>query len=396
MNTASSAISFAWLVLIGAVLAAVFLASRAFGSTDGVIPLFGRWDVVACCLIATLPLSLFAVDLLRNTRGIVKLCIACGLLALAIIMVSVAQSINLAGGLGMGSLTLVRGTVATISMIILLLVCRVLGAEIQLPAYLTSSWRPKAMLIAIAFLIPAAYADAVADGIRIDLENSLDSRRFATAERQARTMAEIVPGGIVHDKALLSLIPELQRTVEQMEEEVRRPLRTQPPIAEVGRRITLLMHLDRLDDALQLLSPLRRDPRFRPTCLDYQGLCWQRQEHFSKSLAAYQSAVAYWQTQPDSDRKQLSLASAWKGVGFAARRLGKRTLEEHAYQTLVDLSPTAESHLLLAQCYSEHQKTKLAGQHAALAVELDPNLQAQSASMLTSMSRDHFGCLQLP
>jgi hypothetical protein len=90
------------------------------------------------------------------------------------------------------------------------------------------------------------------------------------------------------------------------------------------------------------------------------------------------------------------LASAWKGIGYAARRLSERSLEEHAYQELVKLVPSGENHLLLAQCYREHQKTQLAATHSSIAMQLNPSLRDESQSMMASMSSDHFGCLQVP
>jgi hypothetical protein len=76
--------------------------------------------------------------------------------------------------------------------------------------------------------------------------------------------------------------------------------------------------------------------------------------------------------------------------------LGDRRLEEQAYQTLVQLAPTAENHFLLATSYKEHQKTSLAAENAQLAAELDPQYAEQARSMLTQLSRDHFSCFLVP
>lgn len=157
-----------------------------------------------------------------------------------------------------------------------------------------------------------------------------------------------------------------------------------------------LMQLDRNSEALELLEPLTQGPNFQPISLDYQGLCWQRMECFRESLDAYQQAVQYWQTQPPTPRQRESLASAWKGVGFAARRLHERRVQVNAYQQLVEVAPSAANHLLLAQCYREHQQTRLASEHASIAEALDPSVQPQSQSMRSSMSTDHFGCWLVP
>lgn len=383
-------------VYLVTVLAAVILSSSLLSSGDGVVMLFARWDVLACSVMATFPFVLLFSAYFRPTSRLRRLGIGCGCFAGAVVAIVLSRSLSVSGSVEFVSLTFIRWVVATAIALAVLIVCSIFPGATQQPDLSAKSWWAVAMVGAFAMFVPAAYVDALTDGIRIDLENSLKERRYVLAERQARTMAELKRSGSVHGRDLAGLVVELRQTVDKLEAEVRRPLAVRAPVADIGRRITLLMHLDRFEDALRLLSPLRRDARFQSICLDYQGLCWQRLQQYRNSLDAYQSAVAYWSRQPESDRKRLSLASAWKGIGFAARRLSQRTLEEQAYRTLVDLSPTAESHFLLAQCYSEHQKTQLAADHSTIAVQLDPKMKAQSESMLTSMSRDHFGCLQIP
>lgn len=386
------------LACLTAIVVTVALMTRGLSGVNGVVALFGRWDVLTCSLMAAMPLVLLIVNDYPDIRRRLRFAIACGSLAVTVMIVCVAVSLD--GSLGFGlaaALMCCRWAIATASlMAVVMLACALFGCTLRLPMFAKKSWSMLLLLVLFAVFVPVAYTDAVADGVRIDLENSLDSGRFALAQRQAWTLSELTPRGMIRDQPLTTLVSELDQTVSRLEAEVRRSLSPRPPISEVGRRITSLMHLDRMEDALRLLNPLARNPQFRPICLDYQGLCWQRLEQYSKSLDAYQSAVAYWQSQPGSDQKRVSMASAWKGVGFAARRLSDRSLEEHAYRTLVELSPTAESHFLLAQSYSDHQKTKLAAKHSAIAVQLDPQWRSQSESMLISMSRDHFGCLQIP
>ncbi len=396
MNESLKNLSRGWLIPFVVTVTTLLLAGIVFSTPDGVLVLFGRWDVMACSILAVMPFAVLATNCRRIEHRGLRLCTGLGCLVAAAVFIALVQSFHASGGMAVVTLALFRSAVAFLLMMAVVLACASVGAELRLPAFARRSWSTLVMLALFALLVPAAYVDAVADGIRIDLENSLKSRRFALAERQARTMLELTPGSNVNGITLAILLREVRQSVRHLNAEIHRPLQLGAPVAAIGRRITVLMHLDRLDDALRLLSPLARNPAFQPICLDYQGLCWQRKRQYTKSLAAYQAAVAYWEWQPVSDRKRSSLASAWKGIGFAARHLGRRTQEERAYRTLVELSPTAESHFLLAQCYSEHQKTKLAAEHAAIATQLDPKLQVQSESMLTLMSRDHFGCLQIP
>lgn len=386
----------AWFVYVAAVVAAVILANSILGSASGIVVLFGRWDVLACSCMAAFPLALLSSNYLHEVPNIQRLVISSGYSAVAVVAIAFSRSFSVSGSGEFLLLALFRMMVATAIVSTAVIICSSFPSLVRSPLFLSKSWWTAGMLAAFAILVPAAYVDAVTDGIRIDLENSLAERRYALAEHQAQTMLELKPSVSVNGRQVTVLHSELRQTVRNLESELQKPIAARAPIGDVARRITLLMHLDRFEDALRLLGPLRRDARFVPTCLDYQGLCWQRLQQYPESLDAYENSVAYWSTQPDSDRKRVSLASAWKGIGFASRHLGQRTMEEQAYRTLVDLSPTAENHFLLAQCYSEHQKSVLAAEHSTIAMQLNPKLRVQSESMLTSMSRDHFGCLQIP
>ena len=245
-------------------------------------------------------------------------------------------------------------------------------------------------------VVPAAYADAVATNLRTELQDSLNGQRLALAKRQADQLRQLKPHWKVHQTSIQRLQRELQQAVEQLHFEAADPLPNSAPLPLVGRRITVLVQLGRYREALQLAKPLTVGEHFHPIALDYCGLCYQRLEQPKKSLLAYRRAIDYWDAQPASDAQRRGLASALKGVAFAARRLEKRRLEEQSYRRLVDIAPSAESHFLLAQCYREHQKASLAAAHAGTAIELDPAYQQQAAGILSSLSRDHFGCLQVP
>ncbi|TWT73007.1 tetratricopeptide repeat protein [Allorhodopirellula solitaria] len=386
----------AWFAYLAAVLTVIAFCCLALSTGEGVLWEYGRWDVLACSFLAAMPLSLMLAQTTRNASPGWRFSVFCGCLLIAFAFAVIPPSIGRFTQLSLGWLTVCRCLVAVASMTAVAIAATWIYRGESLPVPIQRSWKMFLMMSLFAAFVPAAYVDAVADGLRADLENSLQSRRFALAYRQSKVLWQLDPGLQVQNKPLAQQIPQLQRAVSQLAAEASRPLPSDASVAEIGQRVTILMHLDENEEALRLLKPLTRGARFQPIGLDYQGLCWQRLRQYRESLSAYQDAVSYWTQQPDSDRKQVSLASAWKGIGFAARHLSQRSLEEEAYRTLVELAPSAENHFLLAQCYSEHQKSKLAAEHSAIAVRLNPDLQPESTSMLTSMSRDHFGCLQIP
>ncbi|EMI16005.1 putative membrane protein [Rhodopirellula maiorica SM1] len=375
---------------------AVAVSSVLLSDASGVVHVFGRWDVVACAFLAALPLALIAVQPFCQFARWQQLISSLGCVIVAAAITTFAASITQLPEQSVITLTVCRSVIAIAAMMAVAFLGAVMVPSPRLPVFAENAWLSLAMLVALAILIPAAYADSVADGIRIDLERSIETRRFALANQQAEQFAQLNPSGMVHQKSVRKVQLELEDVVAKLETEARRPVSAEAPVPVLGQRVTVLMHLDRNEEALQLLEPLTRGDRFQPISLDYKGLCFQRLNQMSESLDAYQQAVAYWESQPASDTRRSSLASAWKGIGFAARRLDQRTLEEQAYRKLVEVAPTAANHLLLAQCYREHQKTHLAAEQSTKAMQLDPTMQSQSESILSSMSMDHFGCLQVP
>ena len=396
MNSPPLTFRRAWLVHLTMASIAAAVSSTLLSGSGSVVQVFGRWDVVACAFFAAVPLVFIAVQSLCEFAHWQKMFGAMGCVAVAVVIAVFASSITQLPDQSVITLTVCRSLIAFAVMMAVALMGAVVTTPPRLPVFTEKGWLSVTMLVALTILIPAAYADAVADGIRIDLERSLETRRFALAKQQAEQFVQLNPSGMVHQKSVRKVRQELQSVVANLRAEVGRPISADAPVAALGRRITVLMHLDHNEEALRLLEPLTRSDRFQPISLDYKGLCFQRLQQMPQSLDAYQAAVAYWESQPASDTKRSSLASAWKGIGFAARRLDQRTLEEQAYRALVEVAPAAESHLLLAQCYREHQKTRLAAEHAAMAMQLDPAMQSQSESILSSMSMDHFGCLQVP
>ncbi len=396
MNPSSFTFRWGWIAHCSIAIGAVAVCNMLLSMSHGVVQVFGRWDVVACAFFAAIPLALWVVQFFCEFASWQKLGIAFGGVAVAVTITVFAASITQLPDQSVITLTVCRSVIAMLVMMAVAFAGTTVMPSPRLPLFAENGWLPVAMLFALTILVPAAYADAVADGIRIDLERSLESRRFGLANRQSEQFAQLNPSGLIHQKSVQKVQQELEAIVAKLNTEVRRPIFADAPVAVLGRRITVLMHLDRNEEALQLLEPLTDGDRFEPISLDYKGLCHQRLNQMSQSLEAYQAAVAYWESQPASQSKRSGLASAWKGIGFAARRLDQRTMEEQAYRELVAVAPTAESHLLLAQCYREHQKTRLAAEHSAMAMQMDPAMQSQSESILSSMSMDHFGCLQVP
>lgn len=383
---------------------ATLILTWLFANRDGSVRVFGRWDVIGCGCLASLPLVTIVAVRISSWSRFHRLMFAVGCTALALLISVIGAFIVVAPGLSMIPIAFCRGTIAINAVMATRIVLDLIGFKhstrgdsgLLFGATPADATTTTAVMVGLAFLIPMAYADGVADGLTKDLQQSLDSRRYALATRQAFQISQLLPGQKVNRKPVQTVHQELNAVVIRLTAEVARAIPSQTSSADSGTRITLLMHLDRNLEALSLLEPLTNDSQFRPIALDYQGLCHQRLQQYSQSLASYKAALADWQSHQPNHKTRSGLASAWKGIGYAARRLDQRTLEENAYRDLVRIMPSAENHLLLAQCYREHQKTRLAATHSSIAMRLDPELSRESESMLASMSTDHFGCMQVP
>jgi tetratricopeptide (TPR) repeat protein len=85
-----------------------------------------------------------------------------------------------------------------------------------------------------------------------------------------------------------------------------------------------------------------------------------------------------------------------RGIAYAERKLGRYPQAEAAYQRLLELSPTADTHFLLAKFYEDTQRADLARQHARRAMRLAPErYEASGQELINSLAVRHFGCFSV-
>ncbi|QDV71390.1 Tetratricopeptide repeat protein [Rosistilla carotiformis] len=372
------------------------------------ILVFARVDVLVCSLFLSLPLAL---EWLRRGRsaspGISAAAMFCGWGSTAALMVWAASTLP-RGEFSEWSLVAIRGAiglcVASGSVGFANLVARLAGDRRDRDPSMSpdgdiervlSAWPRRTIFAGLWILVPAVYAHAVAADLQKALTESLQNQRIALAARQADQLSQLVPTQTIDGTPLVTLLPQLQQRRTQLIDQLADAAEP-TSLGEIAQQITTLVQLERHGEALRRIEPLTHGANFHPVALDYQGLCFQRMERPEESMAAYRRSLEFWMSQPDSDAKTAGLVSGYKGIGFAARRLQMRLLEEQAYQQLVEIAPTGEHHFLLAQCYREHQKTRLASEQFQAAMQRDPSMQSQIEAILATLSMDHFSCLSVP
>jgi len=375
---------------------AILVVIKLFSASNDVLMLYGRWDVVVVTFAAVSTLACviprsFCVRTIWHASFVIL-----ALIMIAGCLVLLASSVHVLGNDSLPAMTMLRCSFAFVVMMAVFVLNDVFFRQESFGWFRDNAVSANVLFLVVAIAIPATYVDTLSEGFHNDLEQALDSNRYAIAYRYSAILTQLNPRGMVRGESLHVIANQLGKMVGDFEAAVRDPIPRNASIAERRNRVTLLMHLDRNRQALVELQSFTQGPQFQPISLDYCGLCFQRLEMYSQSLAAYQASVSYWKTQDEGNRRKAGLVSGWKGIGYAARRLNQRRLEENAYQELVHVSPSAAHHLLLAQCYRDHQKTSLAAEHYAITSELDPGLMSQSQAMLSNMSRDHFGCWNVP
>ncbi|KLU04042.1 hypothetical protein RISK_004011 [Rhodopirellula islandica] len=373
---------------------------------NGHIEWFGRDDVYAVSMFAALPMGFAgAIRVAKKSRSsaiVLGACLLAGCLCLAAMSHGISIPENLL------AITIARALQSCLTAFAVANLC-VGIASLQSPDHPPSNvvgagqggqhflptwaW----LLFGTATIaIPATYTHSAAESLEKKLQESLSSHRVALAWEQCSQLRRLDPGATTADSDLAALEGNLHEQKVQLESEVQQPMPRNISIALIGRRITSLVQLDRNHEALGWIRPMMSGRNFHPISLDFYGLCQQRLEQPAESMRGYERSLKHWERQPDSPGKRNAMISAYKGIAFAARQLGNRRLEEEAYQTLVQLAPTAENHFLLATSYKEHQKTSLAAENAQLAAQLDPLYAEQAQSMLSQLSRDHFSCFLVP
>ena len=153
-----------------------------------------------------------------------------------------------------------------------------------------------------------------------------------------------------------------------------------------------LAMLGRNREAIAVLDSLPALTDSAPAC-NLRGTIYETQSQWRTALAWYAKARSTWHSLADSQERTAGLIQATTGVAFCQRKLGRLREAEAAWQELLTLSPTADTHFLLAQFYEDTQQAAKARFHADQAVRLDPSTYAKQAHALTNkLVTSHFGC----
>jgi tetratricopeptide (TPR) repeat protein len=381
----------------GVLSAAIVLGSRSVASA--VSGPFVWWDVSLVYVLCAVPAAA------QLAAGVKRRISATAVLVAAIVVLWLAwQALAINAGQAITAAVWRSLQALGLALAASLLVAAAVRRPLR-PA-LGSNWRSAAATVALClafvWLIPAAYASTRVRHHIGRLQQLLDEARFAESLRLAHALHAFdpslrlagIPPSPGQQLPLTSLVRMLDERVRQLEDRVSRPLPSDAPDnARLGRAEELSM-LGREREAAVLLTPLAERRPADPRACELLGAIYETQEDFPAARAAFERAASLWEAQPPSAERTGGLAQAVRGIAYAERKLGRYAAAEAAYQKLLTISPTADTHFLLAKFYEDTQQAGAARRHARRAMELAPqDYAAPGRDLIDALAVRHFGCL---
>jgi tetratricopeptide (TPR) repeat protein len=245
----------------------------------------------------------------------------------------------------------------------------------------------------VALLLPWTY---VAARVRHDLDRLgelVALSRVGEARTLANSLLALDAGRTWNGYPLDEVAADIDRTTSELESRVTVPLAGQATAQQRLDRARELAMLGRSEAAIDCLQRVQ-DPSLAPEAANLLGTICENQNAWDESLEAFTAARLAWQSQPSSAAQAAGLLQAIRGVAYSQRKLGYYDRAEAAYQELLALSPTADSHFLLAQFYEDTQQAEQARVHARSAMALAPDVYGQKGGkLIRKLSVYHFGCL---
>jgi tetratricopeptide (TPR) repeat protein len=249
-----------------------------------------------------------------------------------------------------------------------------------------------AVQLSVLIVVPWIYRQARCRHDLQQLQGLLEQSRFGEAQLVSEAVLRLNNRVTLNGVPLRRVAADIDQTVQVLQSRTAFPL---PAEADDPTRIARaqdLAMLGQTDAALAVLD-FAAALNNSPAALNLRGTIHETRREWRLAREWYSRAKLAWQSHDASPEKTAGLIQAATGIGFAERKLGRYQQAEAAYQEVLSLAPTADSHFLLAQFYEDTQQAAKAQFHARAAMALVPERFTQPGQQLIDkLITLHFGC----
>ena len=373
-------------------LAAVGIAAAAVG----IGLLVGGWgrtehapfpyvwrDVALVHFLCALPLAMLVAARVRLSRS-GRLGVAAGLIVLGLVHLLIAQPTS-----NWPAALLSRAAPA-----LCLAIAAALGVQAAWPRPTAGPVGYGWLAVATGVLLaaPLAYLHARAQSDLARLGELIKETRIGEAQGLAARLLALMPEAHFRGRPLVLAAAELDHIAAELTARVAVPLTEKAIDDERYERARDLAILGRTGEALAVLDASPSLGESAPAAL-LRGTIHQTRREWAAGLTAFGHARQLLESQPPSAERDAALADAVTGVAFCQRKLGDNPAAAATYNELLALSPTADTHFLLAQFYEDTQQALPAQSHAREAMRLDrARYEAPGRRLLDKLRTTHFSC----
>lgn len=353
-------------------------------------------DVALVHVIAALPLAGAIAVFIRNRFSIAACIGLAGLsLALSAVLIFNATERVTAGSSHAADRVVLRAALAFGMALSAALAWALLFHRLQSPdERIPVKRKIAAVLLGIIMLLlaPTMYVAARARDDTARLRELLEQSRLGEARELAVGLLALDPGAQFQGHPLRDVKAGIEQSVRQLESRVAASLPVYPTDQEQFDRARDFAVLGRTDEALAALQSWSGSTVSAHAC-SLRGTIYETRAEWETAREWYVRAMRAWEPSAQSPDREVRLVQATKGIAFSERKLGRYPEAEAAYLQLLALSPTADTHFLLAQFYEDTQQTAKAHAHAREAMALAPDrYRQQGQQLIDKLVTLHFGC----
>lgn len=366
-----------------------------YGSTgDGNrTSLFVTPDIALVCLIGILPFSLLLWQLLGGLLGTVAptalggLCWMGALVAIMLLPAVRSTSSPFLGIVGYVG----RPVVALLLLAPSALAWTCLRPPAAMPDARRWGWFVTTGILAVA--LPATYVAARCRQDAISFQELRAQSRLGEAARVIHRLQRLSLSSQLQGQPIPRLMADMDRSVRQLQSAVAGTLPVGATDDDRLQRARQLAILGQPYDALEILDTVRTS---RPDVDNLSATIHENLGHWQQALDEYTRAETSWESLPSSQQQVAGRIQAVTGMAFCLRKQGRYPEAEQIYLQLLALSPTAQTHYLLAQFYEDTQQSSLARQHVLQAIELAPKqFERPGRQLINKLAASHFGCFNM-